>query len=101
MTAPVDAILDGITGMEGDGPIMGRARHVGFVGMSRDLVALDATAARVIGLDPSRLGYLREAGRFLGNIDERRIEQIGESTNRYATTFDVVDSFKEARIALG
>ena len=99
--APHLGILDGITGMEGDGPIMGRARQVGFVGMSRDLVALDATAARVIGLEPGRLRYLREAGRFLGNLDERRIEQIGESTRRYATTFDVVDRFKEARIAAG
>jgi uncharacterized protein (DUF362 family) len=95
------AILDGVTGMEGDGPIMGKARHVGFVGMSRDLVSLDATAARVIGLDPSRLTYLAEAGRFLGNVDERRIEQRGEPVARYATTFDLVDSFKGARLGQG
>jgi uncharacterized protein (DUF362 family) len=92
------AILDAVTGMEGDGPIMGKPRHVGFVGMSPDLVSLDATAARVIGLDPSRLPYLAEAGRFLGNLDERRIEQRGESVSRFATTFDVVEAFKGARL---
>jgi uncharacterized protein (DUF362 family) len=92
------AILDAVTGMEGDGPIMGKPRHVGFVGMSPDLVSLDATAARVIGLDPSRLPYLAEAGRFLGNLDERRIEQRGESVSRFTTTFDVVEAFKGARL---
>ena len=95
------AILDAVTGMEGDGPIMGKPRHVGFVGMSRDLVSLDATAARVIGLNPSRLKYLAEAGLFLGNLDERRIEQRGESVARYATTFDLVDAFKGARLDQG
>jgi uncharacterized protein (DUF362 family) len=93
------AILDAVTGMEGDGPIMGKPRHVGFVGMSPDLVSLDATAARVIGLDPARLLYLSEAGQFLGNLGERRIEQRGESVARFATTFDVVDEFKAARIS--
>jgi uncharacterized protein (DUF362 family) len=93
------AILDGVTGMEGDGPIMGTSRHVGLLGMSRDLVSLDATAARVIGLDPERLGYLGEAGRFLGNLDVRHIEQRGELVSRFASTFDVVDAFKAARLS--
>jgi uncharacterized protein (DUF362 family) len=95
------AILDAVTAMEGDGPIMGKPRHVGFVGMSRDLVSLDATAARVIGLDPARLAYLAEGGRFLGNLDERRIEQRAEPVSRFATTFDVVDAFKSARLSAG
>ncbi len=55
---PHFAIVDAVTAMEGDGPIMGKPRHVGFVAMGRDLVAVDATCARVIGLDPARLAYL-------------------------------------------
>ncbi len=93
------AILDAVTGMEGDGPIMGRARHVGCIGMSRDLVSLDATAARVIGLDPAKLQYLAEAGRFLGNLDVGRIEQRGEPVTRFASRFAVVDAFKAARLS--
>ena len=95
---PQLSILDGITGMEGDGPIMGRARNVGFIGMSTDLVAMDATAARVIGLNPAKLEYIGEASRFLGNLDERRIMQRGEPVARYATMFDIVDAFKPARL---
>jgi uncharacterized protein (DUF362 family) len=92
------AILDAVTAMEGDGPIMGVPRHLGFIGMSRDLVALDGTAARIIGLDPRRLEYLGEASRYLGNLDEHRITQRGESPERYAAVFDVAEPFKAARL---
>jgi uncharacterized protein (DUF362 family) len=92
------AILDGVIGMEGDGPIMGRPRHVGFIGMSADLPALDATAARVIGLDPRKVPYLAEARLYLGNIDEDRIEQRGEPVSRYATRFDILETFAPMRL---
>ncbi|MCA1563036.1 MAG: DUF362 domain-containing protein [Acidobacteria bacterium] len=95
------SIVDAITAMEGDGPIMGRPRHAGFIAMGRDLVAVDATCARIIGLDPARMPYLAEAGRFLGNLDNSRIQQRGEPITRFATTFDVVDAFKKIRLQAG
>ena len=95
---PQLAIVDAVTAMEGDGPIMGRPRHAGFIAMSQDVVAADATCCRVIGLDPERLGYLAEARHFLGNIDPHRIEQRGERIDRYAAEFDVVDAFKPYRL---
>jgi uncharacterized protein (DUF362 family) len=98
--APHLAIADGVVAMEGDGPIMGTPRSLGFVGMSTDLVALDATCARVIGLEPAKLGYIAEAGKYLGNLEESRIKQIAEPPSRYATPFDVVDAFKDARLSL-
>ena len=92
------AIIDAVTAMEGDGPISGTPRHVGFIGMSRDVVAMDATCARVIGLEPSKLGYLYGASLFLGNLDANRISQIGEPISRYATTFAVHDAFQSSRL---
>ena len=92
------AIVDGVTAMEGDGPIMGRARQIGFVAMGRDLVAVDATCARVIGLDPHQIPYISDGGRFLGNVKESRITQRGEPLGRFATTLDVVDAFKSIRL---
>jgi uncharacterized protein (DUF362 family) len=91
-------IVDAVTAMEGDGPIMGKARHLGFVGLGTDLAAVDATCARVIGLDPLKLPYLKAAGGFLGNIDLARIEQRGESLARYATTFDIPERFLTSRL---
>ncbi len=92
-------IVDGIVGMEGDGPIMGTARPVGFVAMGQDLPAVDATCARVIGLDPTKIVYLDAAGHFLGNISERRIDQRGEDPARYRTSFAVIDSMRPKRLA--
>jgi uncharacterized protein (DUF362 family) len=82
-------IVDGVIGMEGDGPIMGRARPVGFVALGTDPVAVDATCARLIGLDPDRMAYLATASRFLGNIAETRIDQRGELPSRYRARFAI------------
>jgi uncharacterized protein (DUF362 family) len=95
---PALTIVDGVTAMEGDGPIMGRARPLGFIAMGTDLAAVDATCARVIGLDPENIAYLDASGRFLGNIAERRIDQRGESPERYYSTFDVVESWRSKRL---
>ena len=92
------AIVDAVVAMEGDGPIMGRPRTLGFIGMSRDPVAIDATCARIIGLDPMKLPYLALASTYLGNANERRIASRGETPSRYATRFDVIEVFKGARL---
>ncbi len=84
---PQFTIVDGITGMEGDGPIMGQPKHVGTILMGNDVVAVDATCARVMGINPSRIGYLAEAGRFLGNLPESAIDMRGEPLARFASSF--------------
>jgi uncharacterized protein (DUF362 family) len=88
------SIVDAVVGMEGDGPIMGKARQTGFVAMGTDLVAVDATCARVIGFDPNQIGYIRQAADFFGNIDTGRIDQRGEPIARYQTRFEVLDQFR-------
>lgn len=95
---PAFSIVDAVTAMEDDGPIMGRARHVGCLVMGRDVVAVDGTCARMMGLDPEQLSYLREAGNFLGNLDKSRITQRGEPLARFATRFEVIDAFKRMQL---
>ncbi len=73
------AIVDGVVGMEGDGPIMGTPRSSGLVVLGSNLPAVDATAARLMGIDPRHVGHLAEASGRLGAIDERHIRQRGES----------------------
>jgi hypothetical protein len=55
----------------------------------------------VIGLDPWKIPYLRGASAFLGNAHADRIAAVGETLSRYATRFDVVDSFKSIRLSTG
>ena len=98
---PHFTIADAVTAMDGDGPIMGRPRHLGFLALGSDLVAVDSTCARVIGVDPAKIGYLREGGSFLGNMDDGRIVQRGEAPSRYATPFDLTDQLNALRMSSG
>jgi uncharacterized protein (DUF362 family) len=91
------AIVDAVVAMEGDGPIMGKPRRVGFIAMGTDPVAVDATCARIIGLDPDKMPYLKEASAFLGVSDEAQIVHRGELPRRYATRFDVVHTLEHLR----
>jgi uncharacterized protein (DUF362 family) len=91
------AIVDGIVGMEGDGPIMGQPRALGCVVMGTDLPAVDATCARLIGIEPFRVRYLGEAARFLGNVSARRIRQRGEDPGRLVTPFALLDRWAGLR----
>jgi uncharacterized protein (DUF362 family) len=84
---PRYAIVDGIVAMEGNGPIQGTPIDAGVLIFGDDPVATDTVAARMMGFDPSRIGYLREAARFLGQGDLDRIEQRGEDPSSYARSF--------------
>jgi uncharacterized protein (DUF362 family) len=87
------SIVDGIVGMEGNGPIQGTPKPVGVLVFGDDLVAVDSTCARVAGLNPEKIGYLMKASAFLGNLDERRVLQIGESISGIASSFEVIPDF--------
>ncbi len=96
------AIVDGIIGMEGDGPIMGTPKHAGVLVMGTNLPAVDATASRLMGINPWRIEYLAGASGRLGPIAERHIEQRGESIAGLAQPFQLLDhpSFAILRLSL-
>ena len=71
-------VIDGIVGMEGDGPIMGTARPVGVVVMGDNLPAVDATGARLMGLRPERVEYLARSVPLGGTLNPARIEILGD-----------------------
>jgi uncharacterized protein (DUF362 family) len=90
-------IIDGVIGMEGDGPIMGRAKPVGALIFSPFSLAADATASRLMGFEPRRILYLVMAGRFLPGLRPEEVVLRGESAKRFATQFDCLDDFKRMR----
>jgi uncharacterized protein (DUF362 family) len=79
-------IVDGIVGMEGNGPIQGTAKNLGVVIAGADPVAVDATCCRLMRLDPLRIGYLRLATGESG-LGEASIPQIGERIESVAAPF--------------
>ncbi len=88
---PQLAIVDGIVGMEGDGPILGDAKSAGVLVVGTSLPAVDATAARVMGIDPFRIRYLAAADGWLGPIAEHAIRQVGETLASSVTPFRLVE----------
>jgi len=94
------AIVDGIIGMEGDGPLNGSAKPMGVLIMGCDPLAVDGTACRLMQLDPERVRYLGLGyQRKLGLLQAREIQQIGESIECLAQPFATVPHFQELRLA--
>jgi len=72
------AIVDGIVGMEGDGPLFGDPVPSGVLVMGSDGVAVDATCARLMGFDPAQIQYLAfMAWAGLGLVDTTRLDLRG------------------------
>lgn len=72
-------IMDAVLGMEGNGPASTDLRHIGRILASDNAVALDATVARMMGVEPADLIFLQKAKRLgLGDFDEAAIEVCGE-----------------------
>jgi uncharacterized protein (DUF362 family) len=91
------AIVDGIIGMEGNGPIQGRPKQCGVIVMGSDLVAVDSTCCRIMGIDPLRIDYIRSV-QDLGNIDAAAIDQRGELLSTLRNDFDLMPEFRHLRL---
>ena len=52
---PAFAVMDGIIGMEGDGPSHGKPINSGVILASQDCVSLDIVAAEMIGFEPLKI----------------------------------------------
>jgi uncharacterized protein (DUF362 family) len=73
---PHFAIADAIVGMEGDGPLNGSPKHLKTLLLADDAVAADASLARLMGCDPTRVTHIREAALFLGNVADERVSHL-------------------------
>jgi uncharacterized protein (DUF362 family) len=90
---PDFAIVDGIIGMEGNGPIQGSPKVCGVLIFGDDPVAVDATSCRVMGLIPEKIKYVADAGTMLGHVKPDKIQQVGESIAAVRSPFAVLREF--------
>lgn len=58
---PQLSILDGVVGMEGDGPTSGTPREIGILLASQDSLSLDLAVAEMMGFTAERIPYLAVA----------------------------------------
>ena len=84
---PAITVIDGFVGMEGRGPSGGPPVKMDLIIAGKDVVATDATAARVMGFEPWEISHIRRAHeRGLGSIDE--IEILGSKLGDVRRVFE-------------
>jgi len=96
------SVVDGIVGMEGHGPVMGTARKVGVLVMGDNALAVDATAARIMGVEPARVEYLAMAQRIrIGSLRSDDIGISGGTVERVRTDFVLDPEYAQLRASRG
>jgi len=91
------SIVDGIVGMEGNGPIQGTPRPMGIVVAGADPVAVDATCCRIMHIDPRRVSYLTLAAGE-AQLREDLIPQAGEKIASVSVAFALLPSLESIRL---
>ena len=77
-------VMDGIRAMEGNGPRSGKLKQLNVLLLSSDPIALDATACRIIDLDPEIVPTSKPGEKAgLGTYHIENIELVGESVESF------------------
>jgi len=83
---PALTVIDGFVGMEGHGPVDGTPVQMDVIIAGMDPVATDATACRVMGIDPREIKHVVKAyEKGLGEIDDVQI--LGEKLQNVVRPF--------------
>jgi len=93
---PALSVVDGIIAMEGLGPMAGDVVEMGLIIAGKDIVAVDAVTAKIMGFEASEHGCIAAAeaqGIGVGDLD--KIEVVGEAIAK------VQRRFKRASEAMG
>ena len=96
------SIVDGVVGMEGCGPLLGTPRKAGVLVMGDNALAVDATAARVMGIDPARVDYLAMAHQIkLGSLRREDIAVAGVAVEQVRADFALEPEYAFLRASKG
>ncbi len=79
-------LVDGIEGMEGNGPILGNSKASGVIVAGADPPSVDATCCRIMKIDPAKVRYLQLAG-SRSRFNVMSPSQTGETIRSVATRF--------------
>jgi uncharacterized protein (DUF362 family) len=91
------ALIDGIEGMEGNGPIQGEKRDAGVLVAGHSMPAVDATCCRIMGIDPMKMKYMQLVSG--DGIVEDNIAQNGETIASVRTKFKLMEEWRHLRLA--
>ena len=82
-------LIDGVVGMEGPGPTDGYPKPMGVIIASKDPVAADTIGATVMGINPSKIRYLKYAEKK-GIGTSKNIQVVGCKIEEVQTKFKFI-----------
>ena len=81
-------VVDGLIGMEGDGPLAGKPVKMNIILAGDNPVAVDVVVCHLIGVDPEHVSHIRMAAEVeLGPLKINSIRLLGESVDDVKRTF--------------
>ena len=93
---PDVAVIDGLTGMEGNGPEYGTPIDAGIAISGTDPLAADSAACKVMGVNINKVGYLYYCSKKgLGESDLEKIDVRGENLNECIRPFRLHSTVEE------
>ncbi len=92
------AVLDGVVGMEGDGPVTGTPVEQGVALASTDWLAADRLGVELMGIDYSEVMYLQWCGKAgMGRDDLSKINIIGPDYTKHIIKYKMHKNIEEQR----
>jgi len=93
-------IIDGLTCMEGNGPVVGNPRRMGVIVAGSDVVAVDSFCCGLMGFKPEGIGHVSNAATLgVGLISD--YEVAGDPWEGFACQFEHPYSLKATIKSLG
>jgi uncharacterized protein (DUF362 family) len=88
-------VVDGLTCMEGNGPVVGNPLCLDTLVAGTDIVSVDSVCTSLMGFDPSEVRHIASSvGRAPGTTEIDKIEVVGEDWTRLVHGFEPPYSLK-------
>jgi uncharacterized protein (DUF362 family) len=88
-------VVDGLTCMEGNGPVIGNPVCLDTLVTGLDIVSVDSVCTSIMGFDPSEVRHIASSvGRAPGTTDIDKIEVVGEDWTQLVHSFEPPYSLK-------
>jgi uncharacterized protein (DUF362 family) len=88
------AVIDGVVGMEGNGPVKGSAVTSGVALAGTDALAVDLVGAELMGFDPRTIGYLWYLSRR-HELSREQIRVLGADPAQCGTRYQPCENLPE------
>jgi uncharacterized protein (DUF362 family) len=93
------SVIDGITALEGEGPIIGKPKRMNLIVCSRNPLSADIVTAKIMGEIPERIPHIKYALNH-GFKDAKNIEIVGDKevlSNKIRFKFRDETDYKNVR----